>query len=69
MNRLRLASYAMTVLGVALALAAGLTSMGAAWLLAGILLAWAGLVKIVVVLIWTRVARLGTDRHMPEHSV
>jgi hypothetical protein len=39
------------------ALAAGLTGLGALWSLAGLLLLWTGLVKIVVVEIWRRIAR------------
>jgi len=69
MKHLQLASYAITVLGVLLAAGATAADLGAAWLLAGILLAWAGIVKIAVVLIWTRVAHMGTDRHSPERSV
>jgi hypothetical protein len=69
MKHLRLTSYVMTLLGVLLALAAAVTDMGGAWLLAGILLAWAGIVKIAVVLIWIRIAHLGTDHHAPEQSL
>jgi len=69
MKHLRLTSYAITALGILLTVVAALASLGAAWTLTGILLAWAGIVKIVVVLIWTRLARLGTDQHAPERSV
>ena len=69
MKHLQLVSYAMTALGVLLAIAAGLLGLGAMWLLTGILLAWAGIVKIAVVLIWTKLAHLGTDQHSPERSV
>jgi hypothetical protein len=69
MKHLQLASYAITVFGILLALVAAVADLGAAWLLAGILLAWAGIVKIVVVLIWTKLAHMGSDRHAPERSV
>ncbi len=69
MKHLRLTSYAMTLLGVLLALIAATADIGDVWLLAGILLAWAGIVKIAVVLIWTRIAHMGTDQHAPERSV
>jgi hypothetical protein len=69
MKHLRLTSYAMTLLGVLLALIAATADIDDVWLLAGILLAWAGIVKIAVVLIWTRIAHLSTDQHEPERSV
>jgi hypothetical protein len=69
MKHLRLTSYAITALGILLAVTASLADLGATWTLAGILLAWAGIVKIVVVLIWTKLARLGTEHHLPERSV
>jgi ABC-type amino acid transport system permease subunit len=69
MNHLRLTSYAMTLLGLLLALIAAVADVGHAWMLAGILLAWAGIVKIAVVLIWTRIAHMGSDQHSPERGV
>jgi hypothetical protein len=69
MKHLRLTSYAITAAGILLAVIASFGELGAAWTLAGILLAWAGIVKIVVVLIWTKLARLGTEQHLPERSV
>ena len=68
MHHLRLTSYAITALGIMLVAIAALTNLGAMWMLSGILLAWAGLVKIAVVLIWTKVARLGSDAYTPERS-
>ena len=69
MRHLQLTSYAMTLLGVLLAVVASVADLGAAWVLAGVLLTWAGIVKIAVVLIWTRLAHLGTGQHSPERSV
>lgn len=68
MKYLHIASFAITALGLLIALACALLGLDAVWLLAGVLLTWAGIVKIVVVLIWTRVAHLGTDHHLPEKS-
>lgn len=52
--------YAITVAiflaGVA-ALAAGLLGFGAVWSLAGLLLLWTGVIKVVVVEIWRRVVQ------------
>jgi hypothetical protein len=45
--------------------AAIVVDLGAAWQLAGLMLALAGVVKIIVVYLWTHVANLGTDRHNP----
>jgi hypothetical protein len=68
MKHLKLTSYALTLLGVLLAIVAAVVDLGAAWVLAGILLAWAGIVKIAVVLIWTKLAHLGSEQHSPERS-
>jgi hypothetical protein len=68
MQKLRWVSWAMTATGVALAAGAIAADMGAALLLAGVLLAWAGVVKIIVVHLWMHVAGLGTDRHDPIHT-
>lgn len=68
MKHLYIASWAITALGLIIALASALLSLDAVWLLAGVLLTWAGIVKIVVVMIWTRLAHLGSDRHVPEKS-
>ncbi|HEU5433663.1 MAG TPA: hypothetical protein VFU81_18490 [Thermomicrobiales bacterium] len=52
--------YAITVVifvaGVA-ALAAGLLGFGGVWSLAGLLLLWTGVIKVVVVEIWRRVVQ------------
>jgi hypothetical protein len=39
------------------------------WLLTGILLAFAGIVKLTIMLIWTRLAHFGSDKHAQEKSV
>jgi hypothetical protein len=65
MRHLRLASFAITALGLLAIVLALVFDLGAAVLLGGILLTWAGIVKIVVVYIWTHIAGLGTDRHHP----
>lgn len=65
MRYLRWTSYAITLAGIALALAAELIGLGDVWLLAGILLAWAGIVKIIVVMIWEHVADLNHPENVP----
>jgi drug/metabolite transporter (DMT)-like permease len=65
MRYLRWLSIAMTVAGVALAVFALSLDLDPVYALSGIMLAWAGVVKVVVVYLWTHVAGLGTDRHDP----
>ncbi len=65
MRFVRIATWAITALGLLMAAAALLLSLDQVWLLAGIMLIWAGIVKIVVVLIWDRIAHLGTNDHQP----
>lgn len=65
MRHLSIASYVVTAIGVLLILAASIMSLDISILLAGVLLAWAGLIKIAVVLVWTRVAGMGSPKHEP----
>ncbi|HYI25273.1 MAG TPA: hypothetical protein VD767_07680 [Thermomicrobiales bacterium] len=65
MRHLRTIAWAMTLAGVALAIGAMAFSLDEMLVLAGIMLAWAGIVKVIVVHLWTNVAGLGTDRHDP----
>ena len=68
MKHLHITSWAITALGLLAIIASLVLDLDTMWLLAGVLLAWAGIVKIAVVLIWIRVARIGSDRHLPEKS-
>jgi len=65
MRYLSIASYAITAIGVLIIVVASLLGLDTSIVLAGVLLAWAGIVKIAVVLIWTRVAGMGTNDHKP----
>jgi hypothetical protein len=65
MRQLQRISWAMTLIGIAIVLISVVADLQSHWLLTGLLLAWAGIVKIAVTLIWTRVARMGTDDHQP----
>lgn len=65
MHVLNSLSLILTVMGVALAAGAWLLDLDQVYILGGVLLAWAGIVKIAVVAIWTRVALMGTDDHRP----
>lgn len=69
MKYLTITSWAMLLIGLAIVAVWYLAGLDAVWVLGGVLLAWAGLVKIGIVLIWTRLAHMGTDRHAPERSV
>jgi hypothetical protein len=68
MHNLKRISWAMTAIGVAVIVLSLSIDLDPMWLLSGVLLAWAGIVKIVVTLIWTRVAQVGTDEHRPTPS-
>lgn len=68
MKHLKLTSLLITVLGFAGAVIAGVFNLEPMWFLGGVMLAWAGIVKIVVVLIWTKLAKLGTEEHAPERG-
>ena len=69
MHVLKNLSFVLTAIGVAMAAAAWILDLDQVYILGGVLLAWAGIVKIAVVAIWTRVALIGTDDHRPvsEH--
>lgn len=65
MRYLRWASYAITLAGIMLAVVASTAGLGAVWSLAGILLAWAGIMKVIVVAIWEHVADLKHPENVP----
>lgn len=65
MRYLRWTSYLITLAGIVLAVVAGAAGLGDAWLLTGILLTWAGIVKIIVVAIWEHVADLQHPENVP----
>ena len=58
MKQLTLVSYAITALGIAIVAAALVAGLSALWMLSGMLLMIAGVVKIAVVHIWQRIAGL-----------
>lgn len=68
MRNLTLTAWIITALGVAMTLLAFIASLDELWLLGGILLALTGVVKIVMLQIWTRLAKLGTDEHEPINA-
>ncbi|MDQ3657798.1 MAG: hypothetical protein M3457_22325 [Chloroflexota bacterium] len=65
MRYLHLTSYGLTILGFATLIVAIAFNLNAMIQLAGLMLALAGIVKIVVVYLWTHVANLGSDQHEP----
>lgn len=69
MKKLNIAAWTITLLGVAITAVAGLFSLDALWMMAGILLILTGIVKVVMLLIWTRLAKLGTDEHDPINAL
>jgi len=58
-------SLVIAVCGAIILAAALLFDPGVTTQLIGLLLLWAGMVKVAVVLLWTRLAGLGTNRHTP----
>jgi hypothetical protein len=69
MTYVRFSSWGMTLLGLACIAATAVLNLDLMWLLTGILLAFAGIVKLTIMLIWTRLAHFESDRHIPEKSV
>lgn len=69
MKYLNIAAWAITLLGVAMTAVAGLLDLDALWILAGILLILTGIVKVIMLLIWTRLAKLGTEEHDPINAL
>ena len=65
MRHLHRLSWLMLAAGVVVTTAAIAFSLSPVVTLTGLMLAWAGIVKVIVVLLWTNVAGLGTDRHDP----
>ncbi len=64
MYRLRLVSYALVVLGVVGMLVGEIAGAGPVWTLTGLLLAIAGAVKVVVVMLWRVVAGFEDGQHV-----
>lgn len=62
MRSLFMLSIAITAAGLLLVVAAQVLSLGATWTLIGLMLAWAGIVKVVVTKLWHGVAGLGGPR-------
>ncbi|HYH13507.1 MAG TPA: hypothetical protein VD789_14200 [Thermomicrobiales bacterium] len=58
MKQLAMISYCITTLGILLVAASVATDLSPLWMLSGILLIIAGVVKIAVVQIWQRIAGL-----------
>lgn len=65
MRFLHLTSNGITIIGIVTLVAALALDLGAAVQLTGLMVALAGVVKIVVVYLWTHVAHLGSDQHEP----
>lgn len=62
---LTVTSWGMTILGVLAIASAALFDIDPVWMLLGIMLLLAGVVKLGMMLIWTRIAKMGTDQHRP----
>jgi peptidoglycan biosynthesis protein MviN/MurJ (putative lipid II flippase) len=62
---LTVTSWGMTILGVLAIVAAAMLDIDPVWMLLGIMLLLAGVLKLGMMLIWTRVAKMGTDQHRP----
>lgn len=69
MHRLWSVSLLMVAVGLVLCLAGVALGLGPVWTLAGLLLAWAGLVKLVVVHLWRGVANPERAAHHPADEV
>lgn len=65
MQFLKYTSYLISAVGLIVAAAGWILDLDQIFILIGVLLAWAGIVKIAVVAIWTKVAMIGTEDHRP----
>lgn len=68
MRQLRNVSVAMTVLGIALVAIATIFDLPAMWTLVGLLLAWAGIVKVVVVVLWRGIFAANASDRSPRDN-
>lgn len=58
MKQLAMISYGITILGILLVAASAIADLPPLWMLSGIMLIIAGVVKIAVIQIWQRIAGL-----------
>lgn len=65
MSYLRITSLVMTLVGILLVVATFVLDLTPMWQLAGIMLILAGIVKVAVVTIWTRVATMDDPTPSP----
>lgn len=68
MHNLGIVSNILTIIGIGVAIGSRAFSWNDMWTLAGVMLVLLGIVKLIMVLIWTRVAHLDDDRHRPIES-
>ena len=68
MRHLRSISYLIAATGLAMIVLATLLGLREMWIVAGMLLVVAGVVKIVMVHIWVTVAGFGSAQHPPDNS-
>jgi hypothetical protein len=69
LRHLHLFSCIITLIGVITLVVGLVITNGEVWQLVGLMLVLAGIVKVVVVQLWSRVAGLETDRHDPVPPV
>jgi hypothetical protein len=58
----------MTVVGLALVICGVALDLPASWTLVGLLLAWAGIVKVVVVVLWRGIAAAQIPERSPQNE-
>jgi hypothetical protein len=68
-KRLNIAAWIITAAGLVVITIAGLLGLDALWLLSGVLLLLTGVIKLVMLQVWVRLARLGTDDHDPINAL
>jgi hypothetical protein len=67
-RHLRSISYLLAAAGLAMIVLATLLDLREMWIVAGMLLVVAGIVKIVMVHVWVNVAGFGSAQHPPDNS-
>lgn len=65
MRHLMILSVGMIITGIIWMLVAWFAPMDSIWVIPGLFMVIAGIMKIVAVQIWIHIAKLGTDEHRP----
>jgi ABC-type Na+ efflux pump permease subunit len=68
-KNLTITAWIITAIGIVVTAIAGLFGLDALWLLSGVLLVLTGGIKLIMLQLWVRLAKLGTDDHDPINAL